>query len=101
MNIDTIFSTIFFAVTLIGTGAAYYSAVSVVPHMERFGLKASYISGLSQLIFGLSLLALAIMFNNHGLPKTSGSIVALVIVTMVVVNLHNRVVRRYYNLALR
>lgn len=101
MNVDTTFATIFFAITVIGATAAFYSAVAVVPHMERHGLKASYISGMSQLIFAISLIALAIMFNNQGMSVTCGSIIALVIVAMGAVNWHNRIVRRNYNLALR
>lgn len=101
MNIDILFSTFFFVITAVGVAATVYSVALVVPHMERRALKASHISGLSQLIFALSLLALAVMFNTRGLPMTSGSIVALVLVALGAVNWHNVYVRRAYNLALR
>lgn len=101
MNIDILFSTVFFSITVIGAVAALYSVTAVVPHMERRALKASHISGLSQLIFALSLLTLAVVFNTRALPMTSGSIVALVLVALGAVNWHNVYVRRAYNLALR
>lgn len=101
MNVDILFSTVFFTITLIGSGALFYSATMVVPHMERRALVASHINGISQLVFALSLTALAILFNSRGLPMTCGSIIALVIVALGGVNWHNRIIRRYYNLALR
>lgn len=101
MIIDTTFSAAVLLLTLVSTGYFMFYTKVMMPNMNRHALRASYLNGFMQIIFAVAMAVMVYVFAKNGMSRSAGSLVALVVVSLVNMHYFNRALRRAYNLSLR